>query len=281
MAISIRSSDPASGSRAFPWPVLEAGNGSFMDGVYSVDLVHKKPGRSLELTHRVENAELIERWIRAGSVRFACAVSAPVSAYRELHISEEPTHEVAWNPDDLGSYPLFTPMIVCGQDIVHQADAHRDGMNPLWDGVQLNLVKGSRLAVCDTFALQSGMLGLLDFRLSEDLREGQFRLEPSREGGFRFKVELAENLFHHLRSPHNRQETSGWNVMTHIVSSALSCLQRGFGDDQDGEGWESYPNLLAFADDLERKGLGHWSDDNFQPEIVATALYPHKISEGD
>ncbi len=279
MIVSTGSSAPASGCRAFPWPVLEAGNGSFVGGLYGVDLEHKKSGRSFMLTHQIEGAELIERWIRKGHVRFACSVSAPVSAYRRLHVSEEPTHIVEWNPDDLGSYPLFTPMIVCGRDIDHRINAVDDGVNALWDGMELHLMKGARLAICSTFALQSGLLGLLDFRPKEDLEAGQFQIEPSREGGFRFKVSLASDLFRYLR--HQRQEPSGRNIMTHIVSAALSRLQRDFGDDDGDEGWESYANLLALANELEKQGLPNWSDDTFQPEMAATRLYPCKIPEDD
>lgn len=144
MAISVRSSAPASGCRAFPWPVLEAGNGSFVDGLYGVDLEHKELGRSFMLTHRVERAALIERWIQEERIRFVCAVSAPVSAYRELHVSHDFRHKVKWNPDDLGSYPLFTPMIVCGEDIDHRIDADNDGVNGLWHGMELRLTKGCR-----------------------------------------------------------------------------------------------------------------------------------------
>ena len=245
-----------------------------------MDLDHKKPGRSFSLTHSVENAPLVKRLIQAGFVVYVCSVAAPVSAYRNLHISKEPTHEVEWNPDDLGSYPLFTPMLVCSQDMDHTVDAAHDGVHPFWDGRELHLTKGARLAVCSTFALQSGVLGLLDFRPNEELPSGQFTVEPSREGGFRFKVELSDDLFRHLNAQYNRREPSGWNVMTHIVSAAFALLQRRYHDEAGDEGWTSYSNLLALADVLEQHDLAHWSDEEFKPEKVATCLYPHRITEG-
>lgn len=122
---------------------------------------------------------------------------------------------------------------------------------------------------------------MLDFRPNEDLAAGQFQVEPSREGGFRFKVQLAIDLFRYLSEGHRRQELGGWNVMTHIVSAALSRLQRDFGDDDGDEGWESYTNLLALANELEKRGLPNWSDDAFQPEMAATRLYPHRIPDAD
>ena len=277
MAISVRSSDPASGSRAFAWPVLEAGNGSYGEGRYSVEVVHKTAGRSFELVHSVASAPLVERWIKEGKILFVCAVSAPVSAYREIHTANTSPHMVTWVPDDLGAYPLFTPMIVCAEDMTHRVKARRDGVNMLWEGRELNLLKGSRLAVCATFALQSGVRGLLDFVVHEDLHSGQFRVDASRERGFRFKVRLASDLFRGLRASYVRRDPRGSNIMTHIVSAALSLLRRDYSDDDGDEGWRSYANLMSLARELESRGLAHWSDEDFEPALTATTLYPHKL----
>ena len=71
------------------------------------------------------------------------------------------------------------------------------------------------------------------------------------------------------------------NIMTHIVSAALAHLKKDFAKDDGEEGWESYPNLRALADSLESKELGHWGNADFDPEFVATSLYPHKVTDGD
>lgn len=274
MEISVNASDPASAVRSFPWPVLEAGNGAFSRGVYAVDIEHKDRGRSFELSHRIQGAALIERWIDERRVGFACAVAAPVSAYRRLHRSSEPSHLVQWDPDDLGAHPLFTPMIVSATAMRFKIEARRDGVNALWDGRIVDLAQGARLAIGPTFALQSGLLGLLDFRQDDERENGQFRVEASSEGGFRFNVYLAPDLHRFLRS--HRQEAIGWNIMTHIVSTALAQLQRKHYHDDGEEGWQSYANLVSLAEELERKGLPHWAEDAFQPELAATTLYPHK-----
>ena len=273
MKVRIQTSDVAPAGRAVPWPVLAAGNGSFVEGVYGVRLKPGAPGRSFSLIHEVENAALITNWIRGGKAKFICTVAAPVSAYRKVHVSASPEQEIDWRPDDLGSHPLFTPMIVMASDLRHKVDATRDGLDRLWHGKILHLYKGSRIAICSTFALQSGVLGLLDFRLREDFDPGRFKVEPSQEEGFTFKIHLAKDLFDYLR--YGRQAPAGRNIMTHIVSAALSVLRRDYASDDGEEGWESYPNLVAFANQLEEKQLGHWCDDDFDPAFVATSLYPH------
>lgn len=275
MKISVRSSDAAPSARALSWPVLEAGSGSFVDGVYTVSVAHRVRGRSFTLDHRVEGTGLIANWIENGQVTFACGAAAPVSAYRKVHVAQVPQQVVEWDPDDLGSGPLFTPMILSASDIRHRVDAARDGLHRLWHGRTLQLARGARIAICSTFAFQSGLLGLLHFSLREELDPGRFRVEPSQEGGFKFRVFLAKDLFEHLQ--HHRQEMEGWNIMTHVVSAALAHLQRGYVSDDGEEGWKSYSNLVAFADWLEEKKQAHWSDDDFDPAFVATNLYPHCV----
>lgn len=276
--ITVLGSDTAPGSRVFAWPVLEAGNGSFPEGAYTVRLTQGQPGRSFHLTHEVTGAGLIENWIAAGNVLFVCTVASPISAYRAAHYSVTPTHEISWDPDDLGEHPKFTPMIVSSCAFEHTISADSDGVVTQWNGVIVRLQKGSRIAVCPTFELRSGLIGLFDFRLEEDFAPGRFKVEPSTEEGFRFKVYLARDLFSYLQ--YQRQEVSKANIMTHIVSSAFSHLKRNFADDDESEGWRSFSGLRSLADHLNSESLGHWGDDNFDPEFVATSLYPHRLDEG-
>ena len=280
MRIEARASDPAPGSRGFPWPVLERGNTSFAEGVYAIELEHKETGKSFELTHEISGANLITRWIAEGKVKFACAVASPASAYRDLRVSDTPTQLVSWDRDDLGEPPKFTPMIVAARDISHTINAQADGVASLWNGRRVELPKGSRVALFPPFALQSGVTGLLEFHMDENMVSGQFRVEPNNEGGFRIDVYMAKDLFDHLRGGAQRQDPTGANVMTHIVSAALSELKQNYrADDEEEGGWSSYPNLRALAEYLKNRDLAHWSDDDFSAEKVATALYPHKLPE--
>ena len=275
--ISIMAADSSSSSRAFPWPVLEAGNGSYESGVYSVNCEDKERGRSLTLVHRVQGAPLIEEWMVLEKTDFVCSVAAPRSMYRRIHVSKTTEQLVEWTQDDLGEYPMFTPMIVAREEIHHVVDTEADGLNPIWNGREIFLPKGARVAVGATFKLQSGINGILDFNLDDSLGSGRFRVDESSEDGFKFKVRLAADLYEHLR--YRREDVAGVNIMVHVVSAAFSILQRVYcrDDGDEGESWRSFRNLVGLAALLEQHGLGHWSDENFQPEMAATGLYPHKL----
>ena len=277
--IRVRSSDPSASSRAFPWPVLEAGNNSFPNGAYTVTCADKERGKSFELRHKVHGAALIEQWLQQDKLDFVCAVASPRSMYRTIHKSDTPKQLIAWQQQDLGEFPMFTPMIVARESIQHTAVAESDGLNQIWDGRELLLPKGARIVVGLTFKFKSGISGILDFSLDKSLGQGRFKVQPSYEDGFKFKVRLASDLHQHLR--HRRGDLVGENIMVHIVSAAFSVLQREYDTDDGDEGWQSFRNLIGLAEMLEQNELSHWSDDNFQPELAATTLYPHKPTTED
>lgn len=280
--ISVRASDPVSACRALPWPVLEAGNMSYPHGIYSIIVDYRQirdPNRALSVKHVVEGAPLIDRWTGEGKLQFVCAVAAPISAYRSLMANRAPEQTLRWNPDDIGSHPVFTPMVLTDTDIKHTVVAEQDGLDPLWDGHALRLPKGAKVAIGPTFALKSGLLGLLDFSLEKNLKPGQFRVEPSHEGGFKFKVRLAGDLHGYLRGARSNEIRT--NIMTHIVSAALGVLALKYGSDDGDEGWASYPNLQALAALLGENDVPHWSDETFDAALAATTLYPHQLSMED
>lgn len=151
-----------SSSRAFPWPVLEPGNDGFPNGVYTVTCDDRDAGKSFRLLHEVQGAALIERWGQQGKLDYVCTVASPRSMYRTLHKSGTPEQLIAWQQQDLGEYPMFTPMIVTNQPIEHVAAAGADGLNEVWDGRELILPKGARIAVGPTFKFKSGISGILE-----------------------------------------------------------------------------------------------------------------------
>lgn len=275
--VSTRSSDAAPRARARSFPVLETGNGSFPGGVYTVTIGKERPGRSIRLTHTVENAPLLQRWIADGTVRFLCATSAPISAYRKFSRSDTPEHVVEWQPDDLGSHPLFTPMLVLKKETEHVVDAQGDGLHPLWNGRRLRIPKAARIAIGSTFVLQGGIQGLLRLRRTNELPAGSFRVKADTSADLMFLVEAAPDL--HAYLARERPGTTRGNIMTHVVSAAFRVLQREYGLEENQELQSSDRNLQALANALEQGDHPHWTSPEFQPEEVATRMYRHRVSE--
>ena len=274
--VEVVSAGPSNAIRAHEHPMLESGNLSFPRGRYWVDFVPGENRSSCLITHRIEGAALISRLLEANQARYACIVSSPASGYRQTQVSESAEQEVRWNVGDLGEPPLFTPAIVCWTRQELELSASRDDVHRIWDKQVIALSKGSRLALGDVIQLQSSILHLLSIHPDDRLGGGQFCVEIESEP-FRFRANADPALHKFLRHPSGEMRHS---IMTHIVTACLARLQRDYGDDDGESGWQSHRNLKAFADFLAAKGHGHWTDDEFRPEKVATAIYPLLLPDG-
>ena len=271
---------PTNSVRSHDHPILESGSLSFPEGRYVLEFVPGHDCSSYVITHRIEGAALIQRLVEAGKAGFVCVVSSPKSSYRRTHVSAFPRQDVSWNGDDLGEGPLFTPMVVCSDEHEIILDSKRDGVHAIWDGQRVGFHKGSRLALGRVVHLvESSITHLLSLDEAKDLPDGRFAVDVETEP-FRFRVKVAANLHRFLR---HRVDENYVNIMTHIVTACLARLQREYPNEDGDSGWTSHRNLKAFADELEKKGVKHWTDDDFRPEEAATALYPHvlpKSSQG-
>ena len=206
-----RAGEPSEGARAFGWPVLQRGNTSYPDGSYCADIQSGSDRRSFRMTHDVRGAPLITRLIAQDKARYACAVAS----YRTIHTSAEPTHQVRWSQADLGSPPLFIPLVVTTAEVETTLDTAADGVVALWHGVSVRLPKGAKLLIAPPFQLRSSLLQLLSFELDEHLGDGQFEVRPDTNDGFKFIVALAPDLHSFLRHP--RAPRHRRNITTHIV----------------------------------------------------------------
>ena len=274
-SIEAVSPGPSNAVRSHEHPMLESGNLSFPTGRYILDFRPGDDRSSFTITHRVEGAALISRLLDARQARFVCIVSSPISSYRTTHVSETPQHEVRWSADELGEPPMFTPVIVCSEAQEITLSADRDGVHAIWDKERVMLLKGSRLALGSVIRLESSILHLLSLHEDTHLKDGQFVVEIETEP-FRFRVNVGADLHRFLRYPTDENRN---NIMTHIVTACLARLQHEHAFDDGDSGWRSHRNLKAFADYLVSRELGHWSDEDFRPERVATALYPHRLPQ--
>ena len=268
----------ANAIRSHGFPVLEAGNISFPNGMYTLDFEPGTDQASFVLKHRIEGAPLISRLLEKQKARYVCVVSSPISSYRHTHVSNTASQHIRWDHNDLGEPPLFTPMVVSVSSCKLLLSEKYDGVHTIWDDHSVAIEKGSRLALGHVIQLRSSILQLISMRENKNLGDGAFYVDAETEQGFRFRVNLSLNLHRFLQI--QRGNGIREHIMTHIVTSCLALLQRDFHEDTEEDGgWKSHRNLRAFADYLKSKDQPHWSDSDFRPEYVATKLYPHIIVE--
>ena len=269
---------PNSAVRAHAFPALESGNTSFPEGRYVVGFEPGTDACSFTVRHCIEGAELINYAIAEGLAQFVCTVASPVSSYRVSHISKSSTQMIGWESGDLGEPPMFTPMVVVAAPFTRTLDRERDGVHNLWHGRTVSFERGMRLALSDVVLMRSSVLNMLIFERDATLSDGEFRVEAEDREGFRFRAHLAPDLHRFLK--YDSEDPRRGHIVTHIVSACFGVLKADYAEDEEEEGgWRSYRGLQTMAEMLKERGLPHWSEDDFSPELAATRLYPHRVRE--
>lgn len=271
-------SAPNSAVRGHAFPTLESGNTSFPEGRYIVGFEGGADDCSFKVQHRIEGAALISHVIEEGLAEFVCTVASPISSYRVSHRSKSSVQEIRWDSSDLGEPPMFTPMVVVAEPFTRTMDRQRDGVHELWHGREVTFERGMRLALSDVVLMRSSVLSMLLFERDPSLSDGEFRVEGEDREGFRFRARLAPDLHGFLK--YDSEDTRRGHILTHVASACFGVLKADWGrDDEEDGGWRSYRGLQAIAELLEDHDLPHWSDDDFSPELAATRLYPHRVSD--
>lgn len=276
MTIRAKGDASANAILARDYPVIEEGSDSFPDSDYEIKTEYAGSDTSrFKLHHRVERAHLVKRLVSEKKAVYACALSAPRSAYREILRSDNEMQDIAWDRTNFGEPPYFTPMIVCTEDVHHVLKPREDDVHPDWDGIKVTFPKGAWLALGPVLQLKaSGIRSLISIRSDDTLDDGQFRTEAVDGDMFRFDVRCHPDL-HNLLQERGEHQAQRADVMTHIVTSCFAALQRKYPVDDGDEGWRAHKSLETLSSMLVTKGYCDWSDPEFQPEVAATTLHPH------
>ena len=271
--------------RSLPYPTIEDGNLSYPDGEYLVDTTPQIDGVSVILNHTVRGATFLERVILEGKARYGCLVSVPLTGYRRLHLSDDAHQRVEWDMGVVGEPPMLRPVVVSVTEISCKLGPE-DGVAEAWQGSEIAIPRGARLALQNYLRPTSSLHHLLHVVQEPEFRDGCFEVKPCEEEGFYFKVYAASDLFPFLQNPGGHTKHRG-SVLTHVVSRCLEILARDYSEpddeSEDSSKWESFPNLRALASELEKNELPIWEEDGFPADKVATQLHPHypPISEDE
>lgn len=264
-------------ARSLPYPAIEDGNSSYPNGAYVVEVSSQPDQVSVILNHAVRGAAFLERVISAGKAKYGCVVAVPLTGYRRLHLSDDARQKVEWESGVLGEPPMLRPVVVSVEEIACTLGPD-DGVAEAWQGRELHIPKGARLALKNYLRPTSSLQHLLHVVRDQELPNGCFEVKPCDEEGFYFKIHTADDLFPFLQHA-GESEAHRKSVLTHVASRCFEILARDYGrqdeEGEDGSKWESFRNLVALAGELQRQGLPIWDEDGFAADKVSTQLYPH------
>lgn len=263
--------------RSFPYPALDEGSLSFPDGSYEVEIQAVAGRHAAHVQHDIQSAPLIRRLVEEGKAACACVVSVPVTGYRRLFLEKSFGQTIKWDEFSVGEPPVFQPRVICLEDIEHSL-SENDGVHRLWVGQKVIFPKGAKIAFSAPRRLMSSMTSLLSFKKIFDKNAKQISVDPCSEEGFYFKVSVQADLFDFLQQPGEGNHLLRRSIMVHAISACFALLARQYSNREDEEdGWQAYPNLLALSTEMEGKGLTLWDEEDFHPEEAATVMCPYHL----
>jgi len=257
---------------SLPYPILEVGNRSYPKGYYIGNPSSLGDENSVLVNHQVHNASFITKMIADDCAQYGCLFSVPVTGHRKLYLSKDPSQKCEWDSGIVGEPPIIRPIIVATKTFVHQFSEDDEVAN-IWVGERIEILRGARLARDDRFRPTSTMKSLLNTKLEEKLPRGRFYVSPNSEQGYIFNVYVASDLYAFLASK-NPDVPLRKSIAVNMVASCLSELKTSAAGSDEDDSWKGHSNLISLSRHLDNEGFPHWSDSDFQPEYVASVLYP-------
>ena len=260
---------------ALPYPALEAGNLSFPQGSYEPEVRMREDGHSIEIEHRISGAPFIERLIEEGVVNYYCLFSVPKTGIRTLYKTAK-VDKVSWEKSVVGQPPRLRPLLIyTGEDRKCKLTA-KCGVANLWQGKSITLPKGARLARGEFLDVNNSEYSFLRFAKGngDEFKRGSFKVLPSNEDGFYFKIEAAPDVFDFVQK-NGMDVALRAGILTGIVGQCFSILKYKYKEtDEDSN---DFPNLRTLSSKLESEYGSDWNDDDFDPMFAATTLYPLQV----
>lgn len=266
--------------RSLPYPAVEHGNFSFPSAEYlTVPKIQEAGKNSVELEHKIVGAPFIEELIKGGKAQYGCLVSVPKTGFRKLVMSDSNSQLVSWKLDMAGEPPLLGPVILYVGDDQGYMLSDKDGVAGAWQGKEIMIPKGARLAKGRYLRPTASLLSLINVKLSQDLDAGGFKVEANTNQGFRFHLEAAKDVYDFLQNPQGNTELRR-AIIVHAITGCFEILSKeysGKSEEDSGDGWEQYSNLQVLSDWMNTKNIPHWSGSDFDSMAAATKLYPINI----
>jgi hypothetical protein len=271
-------------TNSYSFPVLELDRYDYNEeSNYSVSQLDVDKSSYIVLEHKISGDNLITQLLESGEAKFITTIVLKSAMYREtldevetingsnLHVKQKIPLQTTFETQS-----FFCGVVYIGEDREITLDANSMGLDKFWDGVTIQLLKGSIIARDGWRELESTASDLLTIRKNDTCKYSFDVTLLSEEGG-KFIAEMEPVLFESLHrasknNPHRR------SIITHILCVGFMKLEKEY---RSGD-FESYTNFKGIKFELERVGLKTWEDgDDFDPNKVACHFLPHILPTGE
>ena len=247
---------------------------------YFVDLKIASDGSSATVTHRHMKIKFLDKQLTQGNAFYCFTISARNSGYRQIFLSQNPSHLVQWSSEIADDDFSCRAVIVVAHSFTYEFSAH-DQVADEWIGKRISFPKGARL-LCSIAPISSSAAlhllhpqqrdGLLTYRVDDNLHDGGFYVEIGSTNGGWIDVYMSTNLYEIICV----DPTGGrlyCSVLAHILSSAFWKIREGVRDDDKIGFAKRHHRIVDLLNELTGGNfLDQVGGANFQPDRVATNL---------
>ncbi len=260
------------------FPLLVGDRLDYIGSTYDVSVTRASKGDGMLVRHRISGRNLVASLLEGRQATFAVEVSSPYATYREIRRAGatgemEAVQAVTWEWEDVVPPVYLRPLVIAAMDeptrIVLSGE---HGVHDVWRGVEVELTPGAILASDQFWRAASTWQSLIRLVSNDALPRGAYQVKMNTGDGFHFRVEMHPELFGTMANPGDSHHHHCQSILTGCLSRGLELVRQEYGG--AGERWREYPVLRALYEQLDKRDLGTWDNDEFYPDLVAARLKP-------
>ena len=284
---------------ALDFPVLQQDGVDFVEAV-SYEVVADKTAEELTITHTLKGQSFIRELVEENVARFSvlllyrnsaerqsplCTVCADSKDSIDIKDSEIIARQII-SIMDLSYAPEIRPSIILlkGQKITVKESS---GLTDFWEqGEHFDIPQYSRIALCPKLKFTSGDISkLMKVELDNKLGDGEMRVivnQDAGEGETPVSLLCGKDVYDALRNvthaePRNAVESMRCAIITQALCATYAYMNKLGEDEQDEVGGV----LAAHLEQLESQTDENWENDDFNPSLAATKMYPYVLKAFD
>ena len=283
---------------ALDFPVLQQDGVDFVEAV-SYEVAAEKTAEKLTITHTLKGQSFIRDLVKEDVARFSVLLLYKNSDERQSHVCADSIDikdsEIIARQTipimDFSYAPEIRPSIILskGKKITVEESS---GLSDFWEQVEsFDIPQYSRIALFEKLKFTSGDISkLMKVELDNTLGDGEMRVEVNEDAGegetpvsllcgkgVYDALDALRNVIH--AEPRNATES----MRRAIITQALCATYAYMHMHKPGENGQDEVSgvLAAHLEQLESQTGANWENDDFNPSLAATKMYPYILKAFD
>ena len=268
------------------FPILKENGGDFVEGV-SYEVEASQIDKELHIQHTLKGQSFISSLVISDEAKFSVLLLYRDSSERQHHLCNTKistnNHEIvgtqtipvefSYAPEIMASIVIFTD-----KKIVVNASS---GLTDFWkhDG-KFHIPKYSRVALGEKLKFTAGdTSNLMKLVSDKKLGDGEMEVkvnENAGEGETPVSLHCGQGVYDELKKVTSAEPRSLVESMRSAIITQALCAIYAYMQNLNSD-HEINGVLAAHLDMLEEKTKSNWKDDDFNPSLAATKMYPYAI----